>query len=209
MDKISNFSQTLARFAPEEFVSYITNLILSAKVKFKIVPGRKTKLGDFRVSNFNSKPTITVNGDLNSYSFLITALHELAHLNTFRKYGNLVQAHGLEWKNAYRELLEPVLTSKLLPIDIEKALWKSFIKTKASSCSDLTLSRVLMKYDSKNDTLHLENLPKNSTFALNGKFFLKGNLRRTRYECIEVSSRKRFLVHALANVFLISNSSGQ
>ncbi len=206
MDKISNFSQTLSRFTPKEFVPYLTNLILNAKVKFKIVPGRKTKLGDFRISNSKNKPTITVNGDLNSYSFLITALHEIAHLNTFRKYGNLVQAHGLEWKDAFRDLLKPVLDSKLLPEDIEKALWKSFIKTKASSCSDLYLSRVLSKYDIENDKLQLENLAKNSTFALNGKIFSKGNLRRTRFECVEISTGKRFLVHALANVLLISNN---
>lgn len=206
MDKIANFSQTLSRFTPKEFVPYLTNLILNAKVKFKIVPGRKTKLGDFRVSNSKNKPTITVNGDLNSYSFLITALHEIAHLNTFRKYGNLVQAHGLEWKDAFRNLLKPVLDSKLLPEDIEKALWKSFIKTKASSCSDLYLSRVLKKYDIENDKLQLENLAKNSTFALNGKLFSKGNLRRTRFECVEISTGKRFLVHALANVLLISNN---
>jgi SprT protein len=204
MDKLSNFSDTLSRFSPKEFNNYLAKLIYEARVKFKIVPGRKTKLGDFRYSDLSSKPTITVNGDLNPYSFLITSLHEIAHLNTFRKYGNSVQAHGIEWKNAFRDLLEPVLTSKSLPEDIEKALWKSFVNTKASSCSDLALSRVLKKYDVENDTIHLESLAKNSTFALNGKKFKKGDLRRSRYVCIEISTGKQFLVHALANVYIIS-----
>ena len=203
MDKLSNFSDTLSRFSPKEFNKYLAKLIYEARVKFKIVPGRKTKLGDFRYSDLSSKPTITVNGDLNPYSFLITSLHEIAHLNTFRKYGNSVQAHGIEWKNAFRNLLEPVLTSKSLPEDIEKALWKSFVNTKASSCSDLALSRVLKKYDLENDTIHLESLAKNTIFALNKKEFRKGNLRRSRYVCIEISSGKQFLVHALANVRLI------
>ena len=204
MDKLSNFSDTLSRFTPREFIPYLSKLILEARVKFKIVPGRKTKLGDFRYSDLSSKPTITVNGDLNPYSFLITSLHEIAHLNTFRKHGNTVQAHGIEWKNAFRELLEPVLTSKSLPEDIEKALWKSFVNTKASSCSDLALSRVLKKYDLENDKIHLESLAKNTIFALNKKEFRKGDLRRSRYVCIEISSGKQFLVHALANVRLIS-----
>lgn len=204
MDKLSRFSETLSRFTPKEFLPYLAKLIYESRVKFKIVPGRKTKLGDFRYSDLSSKLTITVNGDLNSYSFLITSLHEIAHLNTFQKYGKSVQAHGMEWKNAFRDLLEPVLASKSLPEDIEKALWKSFVNTKASSCSDLALSRVLKKYDVENDTIHLESLVKNTTFALNGKNFKKGDLRRSRYVCIEISSGKQFLVHALANVRIIS-----
>lgn len=204
-DKINHFSTTLKRFAPEPFVQYLTMLILKSKVKFKIVPGRSTKLGDFRFSSENEKPVITVNGDLNPYSFLITSLHELAHLNTFKKYGNQVAPHGDEWKNAFRDLLEPVLISKQLPSDIEKALWNTFTNTKASSCSDLNLSRTLKKYDKINDSVTLEELPPNSEFYLNGKKFEKGLLRRSRYLCKELKSGKQFLVHALANVQLIKN----
>jgi hypothetical protein len=202
-DKIVHFSATLKRFAPEPFVQYLTELILKSKVKFKIVPGRSTKLGDFRFSSELEKPVITVNGNLNPYSFLITSLHEIAHLNTFKKYGNQVAPHGNEWKNAFRELLEPVLLSKLLPSDIEKALWKSFTNTKASSCSDLNLSRTLKKYDKGDDSITLEELPMNSKFYLNGKKFEKGLLRRSRYLCKELNSGKQFLVHALATVELI------
>lgn len=203
MDKLNDFTDTLSRFVPKEFNNYLAKLIYEARIKFKIVPSRKTKLGDFRYSANSLKPTITVNGDLNPYSFLITSLHEIAHLDTFRKYGNSVQAHGLEWKNAFRELLEPILLSKSLPDDIEKALWKSFVNTKASSCSDMALSRILKKYDLENDTIHLESLAKNTIFALNNKKLKKGDLRRSRYVCDEISSGKQFLVHALANVRLI------
>ena len=82
--KREQFIETLNRFAPEAFTAYLTDLILSAKVKFKIVPGRSTKLGDFRVKAGEEKPTITVNGDLNKFSFLVTAIHELAHLEAFQ-----------------------------------------------------------------------------------------------------------------------------
>lgn len=202
-DKKLQFSTTLKRFAPEPFVPYLTELILKSKAKFKIVPGRSTKLGDFRIASGEEKPIITVNGNLNQYSFLITSLHEIAHLNTFRKYGNKVTPHGNEWKNEFRELLEPVLLSKLLPNDIEKALWKTFTNTKASSCSDLNLSRTLKKYDADNDTLTLEEIPAQAKFSLNGKQFEKGLLRRSRYLCKELHSGKQYLVHALATVQLI------
>lgn len=202
-DKKQQFYRTLARFAPDFFVAYLVELILNAKVVFKIVPGRLTKLGDFRVRSEVDKPIITVNGNLNKYAFLITTLHELAHLNTYRQYGNRVAPHGLEWKNAFRALLEPVLLSKKLPNDIEKVLWKTFTNTKASSCSDIHLSRVLKKYDSPSDDFSLEQIPVSSHFSLNGRAFEKGLLRRSRYLCKEIRSGKQYLIHALATVQLI------
>jgi hypothetical protein len=202
-DKKQQFYHTLSRFAPDFFVEYLVELILNAKVIFKIVPGRSTKLGDFRVRSEGEKPIITVNGNLNKFAFLITTLHELAHLNTFRQYGIRVAPHGMEWKNAFRALLEPVLLSKQLPNDIEKVLWNTFTNTKASSCSDLNLSRVLKKYDKPSDQTSLEEIPVASLFALNGRAFEKGLLRRSRYLCKELKSGKQYLIHALATVQLI------
>ena len=201
--KKQQFYHTLSRFAPDFFVEYLVELILNAKVVFKIVPGRSTKLGDFRVRSEGEKPIITVNGNLNKFAFLITTLHELAHLNTFRQYGLRVAPHGLEWKNAFRALLEPVLLSKQLPNDIEKVLWNTFTNTKASSCSDLNLSRVLKKYDKPSDQISLEEIPVASHFSLNGRAFEKGLLRRSRYLCKEITSGKQYLIHALATVQLI------
>jgi SprT protein len=203
IDKKSQFQNTLSRFTPAHFVEYLTDLILNSKVKFKIVPGRATKLGDFRVKSETEKPTITVNGNLNKYTFLITSLHEIAHLQTYRHYGNRVAPHGPEWKNAFRTLLEPVLISKELPEDLEKVLWKSYTNTKASSCSDIHLSRVLKKYDSNTNQISLEDIPITSHFSLNGRNFEKGLLRRSRYLCKELNSGKQYLIHALATVQLI------
>jgi hypothetical protein len=183
IDRKPQYYETFSRFVPNSFVEYVVNLVLNAKVKFKIVPGRTTKLGDFRVRSEGEKPIITVNGNLNKYAFLVTTLHELAHLHTYREFGIRVAPHGDEWKNAFRKLLEPVLLSKKLPEDIEKALWKSFINTKASSCSDLNLSRVLKKYDAPSDQVLLEEIPVASYFALNGRAFEKGLLRISRYLC--------------------------
>jgi hypothetical protein len=206
MDKRTRYSETLKRFAPEVYVPYLVDTILQSKVVFKIVPGRKSKLGDFRTNLAGELPTITVNGDLNPYSFLVTTLHEIAHLRTFNNYGHRVNPHGEEWKNAFRKLLIPVLDSKNLPEDLEKALWKSFTNTKASSCSDLNLSRALKKYDKP--TLHqshtLEEIPMYSHFSLNGKVFKKGNLRRSRYLCTDLNG-KQYLVHALASIEIIES----
>jgi hypothetical protein len=136
---------------------------------------------------------------------LITALHEFAHYHTYLNYNNRVQPHGEEWKSAYRNLLIPIIDSKHLPKDIEDALMRSLTNTKASSCSDIHLSRALYQYDLKEEEplLCLEQISKNTTFVLNGKHFVKLNKRRTRYECQETSSGKIYLVHALAKVTII------
>ncbi len=86
---------------------------------------------------------ISVNGNLNVYSFLITLLHELAHLLTFEQHGNRVQSHGREWKNIYGQLLDQFLKNKKFPPDIEKELLQSLKNPAATSCAEDDLLRVL------------------------------------------------------------------
>lgn len=189
------------KFLPQGFEGYVVDLFFEHSISFKIVPPRKTKLGDFRGGSRMEKPMITVNGDLNPYSFLITTLHEFAHLHTFLKFKNNVSPHGDEWKNAFRKLLIPIIDSGKLPKDIEIALMNSLVSTKASSCSDINLSRVLQKYDEVKEGVEiLERLPKNTKFAINGKHFIKGDLRRKKFLCQELKSGRLFLVNALAEV---------
>ena len=201
MTKREKYIAIFDKYVPKVFSPLLADLLLASNVSFKVVKSRKTKLGDFRMSQFVKQPIITINRDLNQYSFLITSLHEFAHYHTFQRYGNSVLPHGKEWKEAFRTLLLPVINSGQLPKDIETALMSSLVNTKASSCSDLPLARTLHRYNnSESSEYRLEELPKNATFALNNRFFLKLIKRRTRYECKELSSGKIFLVHALATV---------
>ena len=202
--KRQHFIDTLQKFVPADFAAYLADCILAAGVQFKIVPGRKTKLSDFRTHPLQRKPIITVNGDLNPYSFLISALHEIAHLDTYRRYGWKVPAHGLEWKNAFRQRLLPLLESRALPPELQRVLEKSFVRLKASSGADVQLSRVLRTFDLTNDVL-LETLPANAQFLLNNKRFIKGELRRTRYLCTEIDTKRIFLIHALAAITPLSH----
>lgn len=203
--KVEQLQQVLQKYAPEELVQYLIPLFQNYPVSFKIVKPRKSKLGDFRVLK-SGKYQITINGNLNPYSFVITTIHEFAHLKTQQEYGWKAKAHGEEWKRNYRYLLLPVIDSKLLPMDIQKALEHSLINTKASSCTDIQLFRTLRKYETSTsrETI-LEEIPKNSTFVLENRVFRKGNLRRTRYMCEEVTTGKLYLVNALANVNIHSN----
>ena len=56
-----------------------------------------------------------MNGTLNNYSFLITLIHELAHLLTFTQYKNRVEPHGREWKRIYGTMMKDFLTPDIFP----------------------------------------------------------------------------------------------
>lgn len=193
--------ETLQKFLPDGTVDTILNYFSHYKVKFKIVKPRKTKLGDFRALASGGIPEITVNGDLNQYSFLVTTVHEFAHLKTFLEHRFSVQPHGKEWKENFIELMLPILDLKVLPKDVENALIKSFTNMKASSCTDTNLYRALRNYDDLHpDEILLEQISKNSTFVLQNKSYKKGPLRRTRFLCEELESGKSYLINALATI---------
>jgi hypothetical protein len=199
--KRNQFSSILSKYLPDVFVSFVAELLLQNKVRFKIVAPRSTKLGDFRPGNSERLPQITVNGNLNPYSFLITTLHEFAHFKTFEKYSNNVNPHGIEWKNEFKILLEPIVSNPQFPQDLKRVISKSLNNLKASSCSDIHLSRELAKFDSEGDDFELlENLEHGSFFLLQKKIFYKGELRRKRFLCTEIQSQKKYLVNAIAKV---------
>lgn len=166
---------------------------------FTVSKKRKTKLGDYR-QPYNGKPhRISVNGDLNPYAFLVTTIHEMAHLTTFNKYANYVKPHGNEWKVEFKNLFEPLMHHNDLPADIAIAV-KNYLKNaKASSCSDDRLYRVLKRYDKKRK-LRVEELNFGAEFKLNGKIFVKGRKLRTRFECRELSSQRIYRVLGLAEI---------
>ena len=198
---LETYDNTVKKYVPLEYVDLVTDLLLKYRVVFKIVKPRKTKLGDFRAGIQGEKHQITVNGDLNKYSFLITTLHEFAHLITYDEYGRRAAPHGKEWKDNFSMLLVPMIRIGHLPKPIESALMNSLVNVKASSCTDVNLQRVLLTFDERNDNLTtLESLEKNSIFELNGRLFEKGVLRRTRFMCKEQHGKRYFLVNRLAMV---------
>lgn len=198
--KKEKYRMVLSKYLPANFIEIVVELLVKHPVKFRVAKPRKTKLGDFR-ANRDGLHQITVNGDLNPYSFLITTIHEFAHLVTFQEYKGRVKPHGKEWQLTYSKMIYPVIESGNLPKDVSDVLLNSLINVKASSCTDQNLSRVLIKYDKPiQGLILLEELPSKSVFNLSGKNFTKGNLRRTRYVCVDNSNNKRYLISALAQV---------
>ncbi len=196
----------LQHYLPDGSETLVMQLLNQYKVHLTITKERKTVLGDYRHAIENNAHRISVNGNLNKYSFLITLIHELAHLVTFIEHGNRVQAHGKEWKNLYKLLLIQFLQLQFFPTDIVAAIKSSLHNLPASSCADETLMRVLRNYDKKEDGLLLvEELAEGTLFALEGgKIFRKGKQLRKRIQCIELKTGKLYLFSPIYEVKKVS-----
>jgi SprT protein len=196
----------LSGYVPVEARQYCYELWQKWKFDFKIVRPRKTRLGDFRIIP-GRNVAITINSDLNNYSFLITYLHEVAHCIVFQKYGARVAPHGTEWKAAFRELLQPVMNSSVFPENILNPLIRYSINPKASTGSDAALFLVLKEFDEKCTVLDdrhtsLFKLNEGATFRFKNRIFLRAELRRTRILCIDKKTRRKYTLpsHALVEI---------
>src|SRR5215213_5069577 len=150
----------LEQYLPPNTLSAVTNYLNFYHVHLTIARERKSILGDYRHRTHGKNHRISVNGNLNKFSFLITLLHELAHLLTFEKFGNRVAAHGREWKYVFGQLLARFVEREVFPADIKSALVQSLHDPAASSCADEVLLRTLRNYDERQDQLvFVESIP--------------------------------------------------
>lgn len=188
---------TLQTHVPGPALLYCYRLWTETPFELKITRTRQTKVGDFTSKRSISHPRITLNQELNPYLFLITYVHEVAHLRVHLQYGNRVDPHGEEWKARFRILMQPVLDPAIFREDILAVLDRHMVNPKASSFADSELTRVLRRYD-KDAAQYatLSEIPEGSIFRFQGRFFKKGKVRRTRVLCHEVKTKRHYLVPA-------------
>lgn len=195
----------LQKFLPPNTYEPVLQYLQFYRVHLTVAKERKTILGDYRHRSGRHSHRISVNGNLNQYAFLITLLHELAHLLTFEKWANKVSAHGKEWKAVFGQLLAQFIEHDIFPDDIKKALLQSLHNPAASSCADETLLRTLKAYDEKNGALHfVESLPEGALFKTHdGRIFKKGERLRKRFRCLEVATKRMYLFSPVYEVEVI------
>ncbi len=194
----------LKKYLPERAVIPCLELIQSTEVHLKIVNERVTRHGDYRRMP-DGRHQITVNATLNKYRFLITLVHEIAHLAAFEKYGRRIKPHGKEWKHTFQRLMLPFIRPEVFPPKLLPLLARHFKNPKASSSTDAQLSVALKSFDEQqSDQSYVFELPLGSVFRLhNGKLYKKGNRRVKRYECVEMATGKMYLFQPNAEVELI------
>ncbi|MFI8379265.1 SprT-like domain-containing protein [Leeuwenhoekiella sp. NPDC079379] len=195
--------EILGKYIPEQAVMPVFELIKNFGVHLKIVDERVTRHGDYRRLS-DGGHQITVNTNLNTYRFLITLIHEIAHLVAFQKYGARIKPHGREWKYTFQNLMLPFIRPEIFPKQILPVLAHHFKNPKASSDTDAKLSLALKEFDPPNDKNYIFEIPEGSLFRIyNGKIFKKGVRRIKRYECLETATGRIYLFQPNAEIELL------
>lgn len=201
------YKTSLSKYLPGASVNYIVELIFQYHIQLTITAARKTKFGDYRAPLNGKGHRISVNGNLNPYAFLITLIHEIAHLQNWEQYHHRVKPHGEEWKICFVSLMQPLLNETVFPENLLPALFCYFENPKASSTSDINLMKALSIYNTNtSDVLLLEDIPEKSLFLFqNHRVFEKGVQLRKRFRCKEVATNKIYLFSPVAVVELVES----
>ena len=192
----------LQSYLPDGSFEFVLEYLHEFKIQLTITRSRSSVLGDYRHAHAGKGHRISVNGDLNKFSFLITLLHEIAHLITFVHHPKNVQPHGVEWKVNFSNILKVFVAKNIFPPDVKSVLLDSINNPAASSCADVKLLRVLKNYDKKKEEVYfVEQLQLGQLFEIRGnRIFEKGEKIRKRYKCREVSTGKWYLFSPVSEV---------
>ena len=193
----------IENFVPTASIPLLSKYLVRWEVNLVITRKRVTKHGDFRALPKGGHQ-ITVNEMPNPFRFLITTVHEIAHLLTYKNFGPRIKPHGKEWKHTFRKIMLPFLIPEIFPQELLKILQLHFRNPKASSDTDIKLALVLNKFDPENKKNYIFELEDGSVFEIhNGRRFVRGKKRIKRYECREMNGKRLFLFSPHAQVIKI------
>ena len=203
MDKV----KVLEKYLPPDAAPLIGRWIDYFKCEFKISRNRGSKFGDYRSPYGGKGHRISVNYDLNPYAFLVTTVHEFAHLHTWNEHKQKAKPHGTEWKANFKKMMQPFFEKDIFPSDVKDAITSYLNNPAASSCSDLNLYRSLRKYDApKESVLTVEKVPLKALFKIKGgRIFRKEEQLRKRFKCVEIATKRVYLFSPVAEVELVED----
>ena len=194
-------SLTLAKYLPERAVPDIIALLRKHGVYLKLKGARSTKWGDFYNQKRNGYYYISINRNLNPYQFLMTLVHELAHLTTLEKFGSKVPHHGKEWKSEFKRLMEPFLKEAYFPPDLLVILKNHMINPKAAATTDTVLFKKLNAYSENSGAgVFVEDLNSGEEFIYKSRKYVRGHQIKKRILCIQVETKRKFLFSPIARV---------
>jgi len=197
--------QVLLKYLPHESISYCLMLWKTHRVQLTISKPRNSVYGNY--SFRNGIHNISVNGNLNPQAFLVTYLHEVAHLMVRVKHKNRMRPHGPEWQDEFRKLLEPMYQEGIFEPEIRVALIEHMKKPCATSCSDPFLHSLLMKDDSDDQQgVPVSTLKPDQVFTFKNNIFKFLYPLRKRIACRNLINNKVYLFQPTARVEMSSDA---
>jgi hypothetical protein len=178
----------------EEITERIDSFLRQYNCSFRLTRPRITKRGDFRIRA--KELSISVNRDNNLYRFVLTLVHELAHLKTYRDFGKKAKPHGEEWKSNYRQLfayfnLDAVF---LQNSELKLVMEHELAAPRACSGIDIKLERLLAKYDESEEGVFLNDLESGDLFIFRSNTYKKIQKQRTRILCLNIHNGRKYTI---------------
>ncbi|MBI2966960.1 MAG: sprT domain-containing protein [Bacteroidetes bacterium] len=199
----------LEPFVPPGIAPVLVDWLKRYNVKLTITRKRYSKFADYSPPAEKPYHRITVNHNLNPWSFLISLVHEMAHMFTWVKYRNSVTPHGIQWHGEFRRTITPFLRNNIFPEDIRIAIDKHLQKYFASSCTDPDLMRILTKYDKPSAKIRVENLVQGEQFMYKGILYRREEKARKNYNCLRVSDNRKYRFSPVAEVVKVQANKKQ
>lgn len=203
----TKYKVILGRYLYADAVDGVFDFMNHHSVDLHITRDRRSKLGDYRWPQHGyTHHTISINGSLNPYMFLLVMLHEQAHLLTYLQYHRSVQPHGHEWQDNYRRLLLNYAAKGCFPKECLPTMRRYTAQLPLYRPAGNELEAILQRYDENyapEDSLTLNDLPLGAIFRLKIKPALRFKSMeklRTRYRCLELHTGTPFFVAGKAQV---------
>lgn len=192
--------EVFKRYLPEKSVPYCYALWKEHGIQFTISRPRKSIYGNY--CRRNGVHFISVNGNLSPELFLVTFLHEVAHLLVCKELKYRTKPHGPEWQQAFRGLMKPMLDQQVFDPEITKCLARHLKKPSATSCADPEMHRLLL---GDKDIKHpyeaqINTLASGDVFLFRNQTFRVIRMVRTRIECKRESTGAVYRFQPTANV---------
>ena len=191
--------EILSPYLPKHSIEYCIQLSRKYDFRLDFSFNRKSKFGHYKYLPQSKTHIISINKGLTKPLFLITYLHELAHLEVMIRYKRRVKPHGLEWKQTFASFLSPLLNEHVFEPLLLNVLSKHLKNPKASLSADHELWEVLMNTDLSQST-KIKDIKIEEHFIFKKRVFKKLKTRRTRALCLEPSSGNQYLIPLIATV---------
>lgn len=187
---------------PKAALGYVQTLMCTYQFEFVISKPRLSKFGDYRSGYKNAMQRITINCNLNQYAFLITLIHEIAHLVVHQQHKRKVKPHGKQWQSAFSALMKILLTTEVFPEVLLTELKRYLVSPSASSCTDQQLFKTLRTFDQVQNTKNtLAQLHDGAFFKLSNNWEMQRIAKvRTRIKCKNLQNQKTYLVSSHAEI---------
>lgn len=201
--------EVFKKYLPEKSVAYCHQLWQDHHIQFTISPPRKSVYGNYMYRN--GIHHISVNGDLSPESFLVTYLHEVAHLLVRKSTARRAKPHGIEWQRAFRSVMKPMLDSSVFNQELAHALARHLQKPRATSCTDPIMHRLLMgstelEEADPNEAM-VDKLYTGQRFIFRSQIFKVSRKVRTRMECVREEDGALFRFQPTARVRLLESNT--